>query len=1032
LSDPHFKLGDQARVISARHRIGMVSGEAERRQGQFWYPVFFGAGQAEMMPEEDLELYTGASDIPTMLADGVFGGREALSRLVTQLKLLLDLRSQIYSLFASRTRFYGYQFKPLLKFLESANQRLLIADEVGLGKTIEAGLILTELRHRRPDLKRVLIVPPAHLRNQWQAEMRQRFDYRFRVLDSRGVREFLADYERERGETELWGIVSLQTLRGAQLAERWEEVGPHIDLIVFDEAGRLRNPKRRSHGVARLVTETADGVLLLTATPVQTGAEDLYNLLRLLDPESFARADVFDEQLRANRHVLAAVSMLRSADVPVAEVLECLREVESSSVARRFHDNPLYTELVGRLGAFGSPDRRERIELQRDVESLSLFGHLLSRTRKRDVHEEWPERRARVWRAEPTLAEGHFYDEVTRICREAYLRADDRRGVSFGIIQPQRQMASCMVAMVQYIEDRLAEIEAQELEAIDIDTDDDDNGGEKPRARPNWEELGNLDEWRRKLQGDDSKFKGLVELLESLDRDEPGAKVIIFTFFKRTVWYLQRRLAEHGIEALDLTGDTPPNTENPELDERLRTINRFRDDPRYRVMIATEVADEGLNLQFAHCMVNYDLPWNPMRIEQRIGRVDRIGQDSDVIQIVNLSMADTIEDRILVQLFERIGIFRESIGDLESILGELMDDLQHDLFSGRLTPDEEARRISQTADVIERRAQESERLQDESKALIGQDEFFLDEIERARRNRRYLSGGELLLYLRDFLAEKHRACTLKALDDREGVYRLRITEALRNEINDALPPSDAAAVRFRTLSADGMVLLTTESGLAERDATLDLLNFYHPLIRAVNRHYDEHATELHPVSHVRLESADIRAGTYLWLLYATEITGVRPIRDLELVALDVDCGHAVDADTCEALLWRMVAEGQSVPENQRLGGIDKELIAGAENDLVARLNANFEGRRKANEALVANRLASLRETYERTRRIREESIQKARWNQRNESYIKGLETRLSNLEADYNRKVADINAAREMSRSYQLKGGGIVEVCDAG
>lgn len=1033
MPEAQFQVGDQIRVISARQRVGAITGDPTRRQGQFWYPVFFGPGQTDILPEEDLEPYTGTNDVHSMMRDGLFAGREALSRLVTQLKLTLDLRSQVYSLYASKTQFLAYQFKPLLKFLESRTQRLLIADEVGLGKTIEAGLILTELRHRRPDLNRVMVVPPAHLRRKWQEEMRRRFGRHLRILDSRGVHEFLRDYEREGTETELWGIVSLQALRGERVMERWEEVGPQMDLVVFDEAGRLRNPETRSHRVANLVAESSDALLLLTATPVQTKAEDLFHLLSLLDPEAFDRFEVFEHQLYANSHVLAVLSLLRSGDASLGDVLGRLRGVEQTALAARFLGNPIYQELVERLPTLGEPSRRERIELQRDVESLSVFGHVLSRTRKRDVHERQPERRARVRRfRNVSCAEREFYAEVTRLCREAYERADDRRGASFGIIQPQRQMASCMVAMVDYVAARLGGDRDQELEPADVEPDQEENGGNVSGIGPRWEELGDLEGWRRRLIAHDSKFRGLVEVLHLLDDEEADAKVLVFTFFKRTARYLQQRLADEGIQALVMTGDTPTDPDNPERDERLRTIERFRRDRRVRVLVATEVADEGIDLQFCHCMVNYDLPWNPMRIEQRIGRIDRIGQASDTLEIVNLCMPNTIEDRILELLYERIGIFEQSIGDLESIVGEVIDELQYSLFSAHLTPEEEEGRIRQAADVIERRTQESERFQNEAQALIGQDEFFLDEIERARKRRRYLTGEELVIYVRDFLAENHRTCRLQPDEAREGVYRLHVTDALRETVRAALPHGDREVIGFLTRSAGGEILFTTRSDLAEEDSGLDLLSFYHPLIRAVNRHYQGNVDELPPVSHVRLRSDEVPQGTYVWLLYSTEIGGARPIRDLELVAREIEGQNVLDEDTCETLLWQMASEADSVPAARRHSGASSDAIAVAEEELVSRLNAKFESRRRANEALVANRLASLRETYERNRELRERRISEAKARWRREPYIKGLETRLRNLETGYLTKVDEVKATREMSRSYTLRGGGIVEVRHAG
>ncbi len=270
---PRYRPGQQVRLCSRPERVGSIPETPPPRMhaGQLWYTVSFGPGRMETQPESDLDPYEGQSDsVAAILQGGQFGGREAFSKRVTHLKLSISFRSQIYALAASRTKFYPYQFKLLLKFLDSRAHRLLIADEVGLGKTIETALILTGLRNRQP-MKRILIVPPSHLVTKWQDEMRRRFDLEFHILDTRDALDFLHRFEEEGDETELRGILSLQSLRGKRLQERWEEVSPSLDLVVFDEAGRLRNEETRSHATAKRLVETADGVLLLTATPVQTG-----------------------------------------------------------------------------------------------------------------------------------------------------------------------------------------------------------------------------------------------------------------------------------------------------------------------------------------------------------------------------------------------------------------------------------------------------------------------------------------------------------------------------------------------------------------------------------------------------------------------------------------------------------------------------------------------------------------------------------------------------------------------------------------
>ena len=1030
MAAPQYTPGDRVRIVSARHRVGAVVGVPERRQGQFWYPVFFAPEQTDVFPEEDLERYSGSRDIKSLMEDGQFAGREALSRLVTQLKLSLDLGSQIYALSASKTSFFPYQFKPLLKFFESRNHRLLIADEVGLGKTIEAGLILTELRHRRPDLNRVLVVVPAHLRRKWQAEMRRRFDRHFNILDREDLREFLASYERDGTETRLWGIVSLQTLSRAAMMEAWEAVGPELDLVVFDEAGRLRNETTHAHRVARLLGESSDAMLLLTATPVQTGSNDLFNLLRLLDPQQFSRPDVFYQQLTVNASVLAAQSRLRRADLDNTEVLNRLREVERTPLAPRFLNNPLYPDVVQRLQSPSKLARRERIALQRDLESLTVFGHVLSRTRKQDVYEQQPERRARVWRCpDVSVAEAEFYNAVTDLCRSAYDSRQDGRGASLGIIQAQRQMASCMVAMIDYIKDRL--FAADQVPLIELN-DESDEDPDAPSIQPDWAALGDLNVWHGRLRAHDSKLQALHRVVCTLHREEPGAKIIIFTHFVRTARYLCRELQGRGIKAEALTGATPTNPVIPELDERLRLLARFKSDPAFGVLVATNVAEEGLDLQFAHCMVNYDLPWNPMRIEQRIGRIDRIGQKAKVLQIVNLSMPNTIEDRMLVLLFERLSIFEKSIGDLETVMGNVIDQLQDALFRPGLSASEEEHEIHRAADVIERNAQDARDFERSMTSLIGQDEFFADEVERAKRHHRYVTGEELLIYLGDYINEQHPDSKLRPDSKRAPVFELQFGDSLRQVVRAAAPQDDDNLIHFLARTGRGRCSITTSPNCAEDDPSVVLLTFYHPLIRAVHRHYVDHSQELHPACYVRLQSSELPEGRYAWLLYSSEIGGVQPQRDLELVALHLVSGDVLDDDRTETLLWLMVAHGTNIPEARRHLVVNRSLIDRAEEAFVSRLNARFRARRRLNEGLVANRLASLRETYERNRTLRQQRVREATDRGRRASYIKGLKTRIRTLDAAYRDKEADIERNREMSRSFNLRAGGVVEVVHDG
>jgi len=1024
---PLFQIGEGVRLNSRPDLVGQVTTEPRRVGGEYWYTIYFGPGHTSKHPESDLQACRVTTDVKEILLQGQFAGREAFSKLVTHLKLTTALRSQVYALVSSRTKFYSYQFKPVLKFLESESHRLLIADEVGLGKTIEAGLILTELRARRP-LKRVLIVPPAHLSTKWQRELKTRFDLDFEILDREGVERFLRSYDEEGDDTVLHGIASLQTMRNRALLTRWEAAAPQFDMVIFDEAGRLRNSETQSNRASALLGETADALLLLTATPVQTGTQDLYHLLRLLDPEEFADWSVFNDRLLSNASILLALAELRRQFPPdMVRCKEILEGIEHIPFGERFARNPLYIRVLERLGQTSLPTRREVVEIQRDLSTLNVFGHLLSRTRKRDVHEQRPVRRSQVVRTPPTQVEEQFYKLVTRICRDMYRRVNPNTMAGFLTIMPQRQMASCMVAMVESLQERLGQRHVETEEVSDFIPEDFESTDGDDDSPFTWSDLGDLDAWKRRLSENDTKWTSLLRVIQEVEQREPKKyKILVFSYFKRTLRYLQSRLDRAGVKSLVIDGDVPSDPRNPEEDIRGQRLDQFRNDSSVRVLLSSEVGSEGLDLEFCHVVVNYDLPWNPMVVEQRIGRLDRIGQESESILIFNLSMPGTIEDRVLERLYARVKVFETSIGDLEVILGEEIRSLAQALFALNLTPEELDARLDQSAGVIERRKMELEDMEKNASSLIGHDEYFLDQIEQARRQHRYVGGEELLVYLRDFLAAHYPSCTAQP-SPQQGVYLLRFDESFRSFLRMALPQEDQGLRAFYRRCRRDEVLVTVNHEAADANKTLDFLTFYHPIIRAIKSYYAEHQDELFPVSSLRLAHSTHPVGDYVWLLFLTEITGAHPYKDLEAVVLPMSGRIPLSSDESESLLWELIQRGES-GDKSLTPPVRQELVNMAEDVLVERLEAKFEERKRLNESVVEGRLASLEETFRRTLRKREEQLRQSQIKGHQDRIIRMREGGIRNLKADYERKKLDVEAGRRLGRSYQLQGAGLLHV----
>ena len=477
MSSPKFSMGDQVVLVSSRDAKGAIIRDLGLKAQEYWYTVFFGARKGNY-PESSLELYSEDPDPISLFKENHFGSRETLSKIVTYTKLRQPLHNNIYAYRASRTNFYEYQFKPLIKFLNSNNQRLLIADEVGLGKTIEAGLIYQEMnsRHR---LDRILIACPSSLRFKWQDEMNRRFSEEFKILDAGGVREFLRTFESRGHHTQLKGICSLQTLRGAALLDTLEASSPPLDLLIIDEAHHMRNPTTKTNRVGRVMAELSSAVLLLTATPIHLGDENLYQLLRILLPEEFDNYEIFCDLLSANEPVIEAERLLAGGNPSDIEQCEQkLRQVEHGLRRERFINSPYYKDLCYKLANYKSFDRKSIIDMQSDMSHLNLLGHIVSRTKKRDVHERQPMRQAGIMRVQWTHAEKELYDLVTSYCRQRAKNALGNRSAAswFPIINLQRQMASSIPGMLnQYLknvdkndqgglEDELSDFSIEEIE----------------------------------------------------------------------------------------------------------------------------------------------------------------------------------------------------------------------------------------------------------------------------------------------------------------------------------------------------------------------------------------------------------------------------------------------------------------------------------------------------------------------------------------------------------------------------------------
>jgi hypothetical protein len=425
-----------------------------------------------------------------------------------------------------------------------------------------------------------------------------------------------------------------------------------------------------------------------------------------------------------------------------------------------------------------------------------------------------------------------------------------------------------------------------------------------------------------------------------------------------------------------------------------------------------------------------------MVVEQRIGRLDRLGQQADRILIYNYAVRDTIEDRILRRLYKRIGIFEKSIGDLEAILGGEMTKLTQDLLTSRLTPAEQERRISEVADIIIKKQKDIEELEKSSSRLVANDQFFADEIERVRHKKRYVSEPELEVLLREFFKSNLPRTTL-AFPNSKGVGRIENAHELVDFVRVRLRDGDAPALDFLSRAGAKRVLeVTFQADVALERRSLEFLTMYHPITQTIVRFYEEHQDQMHPVSAVGVSSSDIDAdpkveyrGTYLFQLVLLESTGFRPGQDLDAAFISLDGHRTLTEDLSESVLSAMVATGKrlvnipSVPPE----ALDI-LVHSLDEEIVRRIQKRREELRRTNAAIIEDRLDSLTRSYEAKASKKEALLENAKRLHRERQYIRMLEGGLRNLKAAFGQRRAELEKNRDSDIAFRPLAAGLVRI----
>ena len=404
----------------------------------------------------------------------------------------------------------------------------------------------------------------------------------------------------------------------------------------------------------------------------------------------------------------------------------------------------------------------------------------------------------------------------------------------------------------------------------------------------------------------------MIRELRRLWEFEDEAKIIVFSSFKPTLHYLQGRLLEKGIGAELLHGSvTRPRAE---------ILARFKSDDDVRVLLSSEVGSEGVDLQFSSIVVNYDLPWNPMRLEQRIGRVDRLGQTKDKVTILNLIYDDTIDKRIYDRLYERLDIGRRALGEMEAVLGAPIREMTMKLLDPTLTDYQKEQAIDQTAQALENRKRLEEQLEAEAGSLVQHGDYILERITESRDRHRWLNGDDILSYVRDRVLRDFPGSIIETSPVGSDTYRIKLAHDGATAFQSFLIQHGLKG-RTRLLNGDAQQRFRFTSSVVQQDSRVECISQLHPLVRfAAERDLDDETVRSAQAvsATVSLKTLSAECGEGLYVLaarrWSSGSTAAGTLADVRVgyAGANVATGKLIEADLAERMMASTAEHGRPI------------------------------------------------------------------------------------------------------------------------
>ncbi len=511
--------------------------------------------------------YTDRFGVKNKIHQLDFNHKESLDNLLKAYEIITSQHSKgltILKLLKSKIDIFDHQIMAAKRVKNDLNGRALLADEVGLGKTIEAGILLKEYFTTGLIRTALILVPPS-LVGQWKDEMESKFDL-----------DFYANKDDSRFEGYNKHRMLIASLSSAHMEKNASDLNSiDWDMVIVDEAHRLKNSKTKAHQFVKELPKKF--LLLLSATPVQNNLKELYNLIELIRPGHLGTWNDF-------------------------------------------------------AGKYLQEENGRTLRMENRDSLQDSLSNVIIRTTREEVKKyiQFTDRIPKTHILESTGSEKELYSATTDYVRSIWGQLGG--SAILPLMMLQRQLSSSTSATIPALRRKMRG-NSEENKAI--------------------EELISMAE-KIKI---DSK---MIKLKEIIQKDSES-KFLIFTEFRDTQDYIYDSFDDEKFNVVKFNGQMSTG-------ERDTAVNKFKRDSQ--IMVATEAGGEGKNFQFCHNVINYDLPWNPMRVEQRVGRVHRIGQTEDVI-IHNFAIEDTIEEYVLKLLYEKVNLFKMTIGELDLLFGDI-------------------------------------------------------------------------------------------------------------------------------------------------------------------------------------------------------------------------------------------------------------------------------------------------------------------------------------------------------------------------